>query len=612
MTPHPARRMLALSCLMLVPALAAGATPARSHAADEVDRSPIALAVAPGGGRLLVANRDAGSVSWVDPAGRRVVAEVRTGDRPGGVAIAPNGRVGLVAHWYGGDVAILDLADDSVRVAGRVAVGPEPRGVAISMDGTTGFVTVGASNEVVRVDLNAHKITGRLAVGREPRSLALTPDGSRLVVANSRSKSLTVVDLARFEVAATLPVQEDNLRQLAVSPDGRYAYVAAMYNRGMATTLNNIDLGWVLGQRIVRVPLDGSEPSEGVSLDPLGDAAGDAHGLALGRGGSLLAVACGGTHEVMLFDQSGKPLPWKGGAGRDVMAADLLKDKARFRRVELGGRPTELAFAPDGATLYVTNYLSNAIEVVDTDSATRVGSIDLGGPAEPSLARRGEALFHDADRSANHWYSCNTCHPDGHTAGLDFDTMNDGWQDRSSSHLRSRKKAPTLRRVALTGPWTWHGWQDGLDDAITESFTKSMQGKRPTPGEVEAVAAYLNGLDFPPNPHRAADGASSDAAKRGEALFKSSKTGCATCHGGPEFTDGKLHDVGLLERGDVYKAHNPPSLRGVYDKDPYLHDGRAATLRDVLTGVHGPESLIGGEPLAPGELDDLIAYLKSL
>jgi len=569
--------------------------------ADEVDRSPIALA-----------NQSSGSVSLIDASSKRMIRETRTGDRPSGVAISPDGRRGLVAHWSGYDVAILDLTDDQLNVQGRVEVGPEPRGVIFSGDGSTGHVAVGASNEVVRVDLATRKVTGRVAVGREPRALALTPDKTKLVVGNARSKSLSVIDLARFEVAATLPIAEDNLRQVALSPDGQYAYVAAMLNRGMATTLNNIDLGWVLGERIVRVPLDGSESSESLTLDPLGDAAGDAHGMAVGRGGSLLAVACGGTHEVMLFDQAKKPLPWKGGVGRDVMAAELLKDQTRFRRIKLGGRPTESAFAPDGKTLYVANYLNNAVEVVDTDSGRKVASIDLGGPREPSLARQGEALFLDANRSANHWYSCNTCHSDGHTNGLNFDTRNDGWQDLSSNHLRSRKKVPTLRRVAHTAPWTWHGWQTSLDDAIVESFTKSMQGAAPSSKEVEALAAYLTTLDFPRNPHRDADGSLSPSARRGEEVFKAGKNGCASCHGGPEFSDGKLHDVGLLERGDVYRSHNPPSLRGVYDKDPYLHDGRSPTLRDVLTGPHGPESLVGGEPLSPTDLDDLIAYLKAL
>src|SRR5205823_1200316 len=116
-----------------------------------------------------------------------------------------------------------------------------------------------------------------------------------------------------------------------------------------------------------------------------------------------------------------------------------------------------------------------------------VRSISLGGPQEISMARRGEILFHDATRSFNQWYSCNTCHSDGHTNGLDFDTMNDGWHDFSVAHLRSRKKVPTLRRVAHTGPWTWHGWQKSLDDATVESFTKSMQGPRPAPEDVRAL-----------------------------------------------------------------------------------------------------------------------------
>ncbi len=578
----------------------------------EPDRSPIALARSTDGSRLLVANQTSGSVSLVDPAAGRVIREATTGDRPSGVAISKDGRVGVVAHWYGYDLAVLDLAGDRLAVEGRIAVGPEPRGVAIAGDNRTAYVAVGAANEVVRVDLIDHKVTGRIAVGREPRAVALTPDGSRLVVANNRSRSVSVIALPGFEVERTLTHEGDNLRQLAIDGTGKYAYVAAMGNRGFATSPTNIDLGWVLGQRVVRLALDGSEAAEVLSLDPKGDAAGDAHGLAIDPTANLLAVACGGTHEVLLIREGKKPLPWREGVGRDLMAAELVGDRARFRRIAVGGRPTELAMSPDGASIYVANYLENAIQVIDVASSTLARSIPLGGPAEPSLARRGEVLFHDAKRSSNNWYSCNTCHSDGHTNGLDFDTSNDGWQDLSSTHLRSRKKVPTLRRVAETAPWTWHGWQKSLDDSIVESFTKSMQGKRPSKDEVQALNAYLGTLDFPPNPHREADGSLSASAVRGEALFRSGKSGCASCHGGPEFTDGKVHQVGLNERGDVYKGHNPPSLRGVYDKDPYLHDGRSKTLRDAITGVHSPESLVGGDSLTEAEVDDLVAYLKSL
>ena len=224
----------------------------------------------------------------------------------------------------------------------------------------------------------------------------------------------------------------------------------------------------------------------------------------------------------------------------------------------LGGRPTEIAFAPDGKTLYVANYLADAVQVVDAESAKLLRTIPLGGPKTLSLARRGEILFHAAERSFNQWYSCNTCHSDGHTNGLNFDTQNDGRQDLSTAHLRSRKKVPTLRRVTQTEPWTWHGWQTELDDAMVESFTKSMQGPRPSADDVKALVAYLETLDYPRNPYRDPSGRLSPEAERGKAVYRSAKAACNTCHGGPELTDGKIHTVGLEEPDDAYKRLQPP------------------------------------------------------
>ncbi len=592
----------------------ASATVADEKPSPETHRSPVALVMSADGSRLLTANQTSNSVSLVDTKSGKILAEVITGEKPAGVALSKDGKRGAVAHWYGYDLAVLEVGSDSIKVTGRVEVGPEPRGVAVSADGSTAYVAVGVSNEVVRVDLDAKKVTGRLQVGREPRGIALTPDGKRLLVSNARGQSVTLVAVGLWSVERTVMIDGDNLRQVSISPDGKFGYVANMRNVGFATTRNNIDLGWVLGQRLTRVPLDvdESEVFATVSLDPQGRAASDVHGTAVSPDGRYIAVSCGGTHEVMIFQTDLKRIPWRADGSRDLIHPELLRKDGRFRRVETGGRPTELAFAADAKTLYVTNFLADAVQVIDAESASVVQTIALGGPKEPSLARKGEILFHDAARSHNQWYSCNTCHSDGHTNGLDFDTMNDGGHDYSSTHKRSRKKAPTLRRVTQTAPWTWHGWQKSLDDAMSESFTKSMQGKRPSSDDVKAVVAYLDTLTFPKNPYREADGKLSEAAKRGEAVFKSSKGACDKCHGGAELTDGKIHVVGLEERDDFYRGYNPPSLKGVYDKDPYLHDGRAKTLRDALTGPHEPDSVTGLGELSRDEIDDLVAYLKSL
>jgi hypothetical protein len=63
--------------------------------------------------------------------------------------------------------------------------------------------------------------------------------------------------------------------------------------------------------------------------------------------------------------------------------------------------------------------------------------------------------------------------------------------------------------------------------------------------------------------------------------------------------------------GSPYRLWNPPSLLGLWDRGPYLHDGRAATLDDLLRQHHVPEKL-GGQELSPTERADLIDFLKSL
>jgi YVTN family beta-propeller protein len=616
--------MMALGVVMLgpwstsqggdAPSPKVGPTPsARSSGShDESYPSPIALAVSADGTRLLVANQGTGTVALLDPKSARLLHEIKTGDKPAGVALSRDGRRGVVTHWFGYDLAVLEIKNDKLAVVDRIEVGPEPRGVAIAADGATAFVAVGVSNELVRVDLNTRKITGRLTVGREPRGIALSPDGTRLLVGNARAQSVSVIDAAAWSVLKTIPIDGDNLRQVTISADGKTGYIANMRNRMSPTTKNNIDLGWVLGQRLTRVPLDGTVSYDTVSLDTQGKAVSDAHGVAVSRDMKYVAISCGGTHEVIIFRTDLKPLPWRPNSSRDLIAPELLKKDGRFRRVPLGGRPTELAFAPGGSMLYVANYLADTIQVVDAESAKLVGTIALGGPKTVSLARQGEIVFHDAVYSHNQWYSCNTCHSDGHTNGLDFDTLNDGRQDNSALHKRSRKKVPTLRRVTKTEPWTWHGWQTNLDDSMVESFTKSMQGRKPKPEDVKALVAFLDTLDYPRNPYRAPDGSLTPAAKRGQGVFRSAKAGCNSCHGGPEFTDGRIHEAGLEERDDAYRGYNPPSLRGVYDKDPYLHDGRSKTLREALSGPHSAENGIGLDQLSAQELDDLIAYLKSL
>ncbi|MGI8601765.1 MAG: hypothetical protein ACR2OZ_02065 [Verrucomicrobiales bacterium] len=138
----------------------------------------------------------------------------------------------------------------------------------------------------------------------------------------------------------------------------------------------------------------------------------------------------------------------------------------------------------------------------------------------------------------------------------------------------------------------------------------------------------MSSLTTPPrSPFRQDDGTLTSAARRGKALFLSPAVGCASCHSGSRFTDSTLaggpanfirHDVGTLGPGSGLRLTQPldgldtPSLRGVWDTAPYLHDGSAATLLDVFT-TRNPDDRHGvTSTLSTGQRLDLIAYLLSI
>ena len=61
------------------------------------------------------------------------------------------------------------------------------------------------------------------------------------------------------------------------------------------------------------------------------------------------------------------------------------------------------------------------------------------------------------------------------------------------------------------------------------------------------------------------------------------------------------------------QGYNPPPLRGVYNRSPYLHTSAAQTLEEVIDEVPPAASKLTGKPdCTPAELADLIAFLKAL
>ena len=59
-------------------------------------------------------------------------------------------------------------------------------------------------------------------------------------------------------------------------------------------------------------------------------------------------------------------------------------------------------------------------------------------------------------------------------------------------------------------------------------------------------------------------------------------------------------------------TYDTPTLLGVYRSAPYLHDGSAATLRDVLTTANPDDRHGVTSSLTTDQVDDLVEFLKAL
>ncbi|MBL9088061.1 MAG: c-type cytochrome, partial [Planctomycetia bacterium] len=169
----------------------------------------------------------------------------------------------------------------------------------------------------------------------------------------------------------------------------------------------------------------------------------------------------------------------------------------------------------------------------------------------------------------------------------------------------------------------------------------------------EAIEAYCHSLSTGTSAYDrfvAGDAAALSAAQqRGLALFRG-KAGCAACHdaGGARatFTDFRFHNTGVTWKGVAAKddaarraiveaegdggvaaltgrpkdrrGFKTPTLRDVAVRAPYMHDGSLRTLEAVVRhyaeGPLDPDAsrLLRPLTLAPGEVADLVAFLRAL
>jgi hypothetical protein len=175
-----------------------------------------------------------------------------------------------------------------------------------------------------------------------------------------------------------------------------------------------------------------------------------------------------------------------------------------------------------------------------------------------------------------------------------------------------------------------------------------IQRARYSDEQLYALAVWLYSLKPPPNPNRP-----NALSRRGQKVFE--REGCGGCHTPPLYTNNRLTPVpGFdpprehLSRFDILPVsvstdpelalrtrrgtgyYKVPSLKGVWYRGPFEHNGSVATLEDWLDPArlrddYVPTGWMGygmktrpvkghefGLKLSPADKEALIAFLKTL
>ncbi len=265
----------------------------------------------------------------------------------------------------------------------------------------------------------------------------------------------------------------------------------------------------------------------------------------------------------------------------------------------------------------------------------------------------GWQLFFDPLLSSPRNTSCGTCHvpEEGFESGVALgegaygDTLPRNtptvvnladaefffWDGRAPS-LEEQAKGPIENPIEMDLSHDEAARRVGAEEHYIRAFAKVGVTAITIDSIVDALAAFERTLVTGPTLYDkwlAGDRSVFDEAQeRGRMIFFT-RGQCATCHLGPNFTDGHFHNIGtgtsedtgrFAVSGDDYDlgAFKTPALRNWKGREPFMHDGRFATLEEVLKFYNEPKDEVVGsselDPLGLSEQDhvDLKAFLDTL
>ena len=600
------------------------ALPISLYGADADYLSPLSIISSESEDTLYVAEVTARRIAVVDALGMVVKKHISIENEPTGLALAPDNKSIYVSSGVSvGVIQQLDLSTGDCLA--EINVGHSPIGPQISRDGKTLYVCNRFNNDISVVDLQGNIEITRVPVTREPIACVLSADGKLLFVANHlpngaanvdhMTSVIDVIDTLSNKVikSIALPNGAIDLRGMCLSHDGMFVYVPSILARFLVPP-TQIERGWINTHALNIISVVDLSLKYTVLLDDVDLGAANPWGVKCSKNGEFIFVAHSATNELSIINRAGlfskleqavKKNPAKSGYSDDYESLsnkpenDLSFLTGIRERVELPGiGPRGVAVLKE--KVYVTQYFSGNLAVVTPAKRTIVSELSLGEVTEMDTVRRGEMYFNDAVRCFQQWHACSTCHPDGRTDAVNWDLLNDG--------IGNPKSTKSLLNGYFTPPTMITGTGGKISHAIRNEI-RQIQFSVVEEDKANSLEAYFKSFKAVPSPYLV-KGKLSSAALRGKEAFKKGR--CFTCHSGPYYSGGTMKNVGTGIGMEEGRKFDTPHLIEVWRTAPYLHDGRATSIKQIFKefnqkGKHGK-----GDLLSDQELDDLEEYVKSL
>ncbi|MBP6385872.1 MAG: Ig-like domain-containing protein [Pseudarcicella sp.] len=587
-------------------------------------------------------NADNNSVSIINADNHLLIKEINVGQHPSSIAIDGKNQVWVTCR-EDNKLVVLNATTGELIQNIAMPYGSQPSQVVFSPDGNTGFVSEYASGKISKINATTRVVSSSTFVVQTIGALAVSGDGNTLLatryISPDNAGEVYKLNTSTLALVSTIGLPLDNtsedtgansrglpnyLAGIAINPANTKAVTVAKKDnivRGknrdgntltFETTVRNaistLNLSTNKENLAERIDIDNHAQPSAVAFSPLG---------------THLFVAMQGNNRVIILDPAN---------GNEIA------------RIDVGLAPEGLAIDPITNKVFVNNFMDRTVSVLDATSMITDGSSEITTLATVKTVASekltpqvllGKKLFYNAEdprMGMDGYLACATCHNNDEHDGRTWDFTDRGEGFRSTISLKGRAGMGQ-------GLVHWTGNFDEIQDFENDmrnhiagkgfmsdadfnsgKRNKVLGGKKAGfSTELDALSAYINTLDkFDQSPNKASDGTLTADAIAGKTLFNQLK--CNSCHSGAGYTNsekGLLHDVGTLKStsgkrlSEALKGLDTPTLLDVWNTAPYLHDGSAKTLNDVLTtqnnGGHG--STAG---LSAVQVNQLVSYLQQL